>query len=280
MNTDPLNNGPNDDQFEDLHLENEFIKLKLQAEHGAMINSSDDIPPEMEHIFLKQVQEFEKAWQNVTMTKIYDLINCPAYKKEMELSDAELKIELRRLIQMMKEKSIMLEANKKCKPRILYRFITEEFFFHETENIQLPGFTHHFSYEEFQEDHELEIRERTGNFFSEWFLRMMDEYSWYLNRHFVLESGVTISLQTVADKLRKLFEAYREITDGQYSIEKIRFQNADEGRMLGHSEGFVSYKAQLESGEEIKIEGSFKLYFSRDSSFWNIYSFVMPGFQW
>jgi hypothetical protein len=43
----------------------------------------------------------------------------------------------------------------------------------------------------------------------------------------------------------------------------------------------VKYNAILENGEIIHIEGPFKLYFqTQDSSWWDIFFFYWPGFEW
>jgi len=42
----------------------------------------------------------------------------------------------------------------KYAPSVIYKFITEELFDHEMDDIMLPGFVHHFIYEEFHPNHE------------------------------------------------------------------------------------------------------------------------------
>ena len=56
---------PEDEQTEEaMRLENDIMKLKLQAEFGAQFDEiSNDVSPEMEQQFLKQVYDFEKAWE-------------------------------------------------------------------------------------------------------------------------------------------------------------------------------------------------------------------------
>ena len=50
-----------DDPEENLHLQNEFLKLKMMAESGAYFGGSGNLPPEIENQFLNNIIEFE-SW--------------------------------------------------------------------------------------------------------------------------------------------------------------------------------------------------------------------------
>ena len=76
-----------DDPQENLRIENEILKLKMQAESGAVFGGGiADLPPEIEAQFLQNIQKFEDAWKNVNYIKVYDYIGKPDYKKEDDLS--------------------------------------------------------------------------------------------------------------------------------------------------------------------------------------------------
>ena len=49
--------------------------------------------------------------------------------------------------------------------RELYRFITEELFFAETDNIRIEGMVNTFTYEEFHPNHEFDLRSSSQEFF-------------------------------------------------------------------------------------------------------------------
>src|SRR5215211_4677415 len=126
-----------EDRQENLHIENQILKLKMQAESGAYFEElNNNLPPEIENDFLKQVQAFEQAWQNVQQSAVYELLGKPDYKKDELLSDAELKFELKRLFAILEEHNIWLDVLGDQEPRVIYRFITEELFLHQTDDLQ------------------------------------------------------------------------------------------------------------------------------------------------
>jgi hypothetical protein len=148
---------PGSDQFsndrqENLRIENEILKIKMQAEHGAIVGVSHDIPPEIEHEFLRSVEAFEQASQIANFIKVYDFIGRPEFRKAADLSPAEVESELNRITDLLKQKNIILNPIGNFEPMLMYKFITEELFDQETEDFILPGWCKNFIYEEFQPD--------------------------------------------------------------------------------------------------------------------------------
>ncbi len=270
-----------DDPEENLRIENEILKLKLQAEEGAVFSSSDNLPPDLEHSFLQNVQRFEDARKNAKQVKVYELLGKPDYKKESYLSDSEIKMELKKLFDLLESKSMPLAVLGEYEPRLIYKFITEELFEHETDDVQLPGMTKNFTYEEFHPNHKMEIHERTMDFLSDWFEQKFTEYCWELNDPFILSNGTIMPKAEVLKKLENVFNSYSSFANPKYAIGEISFQwNDMEARGMGHAQGVVQYDAILEHGEIVHFEGPFKLYMSNESTWWTVFYFVFPGFKW
>jgi hypothetical protein len=270
-----------EDHNENLHIENEILKLKMQAESNAFIVTEKDIPPDIEHMFLKHVQEWEDAHKNVKQVKIYDYIQRPDYKPQFVLNDEEIGNELDRLTEVLKQNNVCLHVEGKYDPRIIYQFITEEFFDYETDDMRLPGLVQNFTYEEFHPNHKLDIQHRTMDFFEDWFERKFNNYSWELNDELILPDGKTFSKEEVLAKIQKVFDSYTVFNNVQFALGETSFQFDDgNGTGLGHSEGMVKYSAMMENGEIVLIEGPFKLYMSHEHNWWNIFYFVFPGFVW
>lgn len=270
-----------EDPKENLHIENEIMKLKMQAESNAFIVTEKDIPPELENMFLKNVQEWEDAYRNVKQVRIYDLIERPEYKPATDISEEEVQSEVDRLIAIMSMHNICLHVEGKYEPMTIYRFITEDLFEYETDDMQLPGLTQNFTYEEFHPNHELDIQRRTMDFFEDWFERKFDAYSWELDDVFILPDGRTFSKEEVLGKIQQLFDSYPAFNNLQFALGETCFQlNEGDGKGLGHSEGMVKYNAVMENGEVVPVEGPFKMYMAYESNWWNIFYFVFPGFVW
>ena len=282
MNTNKQEENFSEDPVENLRIENEILKLKMQAESGAFFGESEEeLSPEIENIFLQQVQAFEDAWQDARQVMVYDFLDKPLYKMEKDINDIEVSEELKKLLVLFKKHDMVLSVLGEYEPRIIYRFITEELFNLETDDIRIPGFTKHFIYEEFHPNHKMDINERAEAFLEHWFERKFNEYCAELGDPVILNDGSMISNEGFLKKINQVFESYLSFTNCQYEITEISFQwNGEEERGIGHAEGSVQYDAQMENGEQVRIEGPFKLYMSNEYGGWDIFNFVFPGFVW
>jgi hypothetical protein len=253
----------------------------MKAESGAYFCGSNKLPPEIENEFLLNVQQLEDAWKDVKYVKVYDLVGKPDFKKARESSDSEVKDGLEKLLHLLNEHNINLAVHGEYEPRIIYRFITEELFEHETDDLQLPGMSKNFIYEEFHPNHKTDIEECARNFLNHWFEKNFDEHSPELNDPFILSDGTIINKEKVLKKLNDVFASFTSFTNCQFTDIETGFEwDEEEKRGIGHAEGGVRYDAVMENGETIHFEGPFKLYMSSEDYYWGIFYFVFPGFRW
>ena len=112
----------------ELTTENELLKLKMMAEFGGDFAGSEHLPPEVEHIFLKQISRFHQLHEKASMVKIYDFIGAPLYDHVHDLSDREVKKELKKLLSLLRKKGIVVETLSGVGDKEMYRFVTEEIF--------------------------------------------------------------------------------------------------------------------------------------------------------
>lgn len=267
------------DPRKNLQIENEILRMKLQAQAGAVIGIKEDIPPELENVFLQNVIAFEEASSNMPMIAVYDFLGRPQYKLTNELQPEEIGPELRRLQQLLEEKQLLLDVLDTYDDAVIYKFITEELFLQQTYETVLPGMIRHFTYEDFHPNHKIDIRERAMDFLGDWFERKMDEHSWQLNAEFILPDATVIRLPDMIKKIKAIFASYISFRKCQYAIGEIGFEwQNDKG--LGFCEGAVKYEALTESGEAVLVEGPFKLYLQNQGGWWSIFYFIFPGFTW
>lgn len=272
-----------DDPEEHLRMENELLKLKLQAQFGAQMGMSENLPPNVENEFLKNVFAFEQNLGEYKAVKVLELLGNPNFPKANGLSEVELTKEYQQLLKLLKEKSMAVDFIRPRSERFMYQFITEELFQHETDGGMpgLAGMTRNFIYEEFHIDHELEIQNRTKDFLRSWFNQSFSESSMELNETFVLPDKQILSREEVLTKIQVTFDCYTSFTNCKVAMQEIKFQWNDETQTgMGHAEGAVKYDAISESGETIHVEGPFKLYLSSEAGWWSVFYFVFPGFSW
>lgn len=144
------------DDEEQLKAENDFLKMKLMLERGGHFggNENSELPPELENQFLNNVMAFEREFEKHQIIKIFEKLGSPThFKPASEIADADIESAWEELDMFMREKGINLDV---CSPNIsvreLYRFTTEELFEYETDDMNLPGWTTNFIYDEFHPD--------------------------------------------------------------------------------------------------------------------------------
>lgn len=267
----------------DIPLENELLILKLKAEFGAECSTGDgDIPPIIINEFLRSVYEFEHRFREPRPTiRLFEKLGQPYFRKAEELKDAMLSRELKRLLQLLQQHQLELDVMGEYPDRTIYKFITEEFLFIEIEDMDLPGYIHHYSYEDFHPNHELDIRQRSVDFLSQWFSKQLNDYSWELADTFIHPDTREFNKQHVLKKVNQLFDAYECFMNCEYLINRLEYEwheKLGSGRAI--VEGQVRYDARTECGELVHREGPFEFYLSNTQGWWSIFYFVFPGFNW
>lgn len=267
----------------DLPLENELLMLKLKAEFGAECTTGDEtIPPGVVNEFLRSVYAFEKKFREPRKSiMIYDKIGRPPCRKAQELSDRQLSRELKRLLHIMRQHRLELDVLGAYPDRAIYSFVTDELFRKEIEDLDMPGFVNHFCYEDYHPNHEMDIRERTIEFLSQWFGKQLNEYSWQLADPFIHPDTRQFKKEEVLKKIWQVFDSYQCFLNSEYLISQLDFEWSDQ-RQNGNAyvAGRVRYDARLENGEVIHQEGPFELYLFNAGNWWSIFYFVFPGFNW
>ena len=133
-----------------LEGDNAMLRLHLQEEYGMNFdNKSSELSPELENKFLRYMEAFEKEYAKNEQVKLYDFLGTPPFKRNEDVKDEELMDALTYLQIAMAKKLVRLDVLSDVAPREIYRFITEELFNEEVDNISIPGLNLCFIYEEF-----------------------------------------------------------------------------------------------------------------------------------
>jgi len=272
-------NNPQDNNSNDPKFENELLKLQLKAETGHTAEIGGDAPLEIQNEFLNHILAFERGAADKKTIKIFDRIGRPKFEAADTLNDKQLTQSIDRLIKLLGENSIAIDFLGDYEERTIYKFITEELFALEINDIRIPGMFTQFTYEDFHPNHKLDIESLAEEFLSQWIKRSLDHQSWELSDLFILPNGTTLPKSAVVDKIDKFSDLFTHFSLTDQSIQDVSFTlKGDSG--LGHAEGFINYIATLEDGEKVEISGPFKLYMSLEVSWWSIFYFAFPGFTW
>ncbi|MBN1184440.1 MAG: hypothetical protein JXB49_19265 [Bacteroidales bacterium] len=201
---------------ERLHLENEIRKIKLSLEYGAVfpeIPDKKDLPPEIENEFLKYIETFESTHQNSERIILYDYIGKPDFIKEEELSDEDLVYELDHIMEILVLNGIDLDTICEVDDRTLYKFVTEELFLQQVNNVRIEGMHQCFIYEEFHPNHEHDIERHSTEFVKDFLNTDSDFYTTYITKN--VES----------DKNLFYFRnSFREFTLSHFQITSLNYE--------------------------------------------------------
>ena len=140
----------------------------------------------------------------------------------------------------------------------------------------------HFSYEEFYPDHELDISETAEKFLSGFLERSLDENTYYIGEEIAEPDGKIVKKEDFMKRFAAMYEATSAFENTSFEIAQTEFElqeDKDGISGMGFSEGLIKYEMVFQSGERKKIDGPFKIYFSREWESWNIFFFYLAGFN-
>jgi hypothetical protein len=269
--------------FDDLHdadkirAENEIRKMKMTLESGAdfYIDPDMKIDPDVERNWLDQIEKFEDAHRNATIVQVLDFIGNPVYRLHEELSDSEVSRELQDILELLSRKGIEIDTIYEVEDRELYRFITQELFFHEIDDIHIEGMTCHFIYEEFHPNHLNDVKSDCIDLVKNIFNK---EYSFnpkYVNfdNKLITRANEPVSKEEAIRRIDLFRDAYTEL-----NFEEIDFQTVliDTERAVVICR--IKYSA-TEAGTNKRMHmngtGSFEMKLIFDM--WHFYRIDIPG---
>jgi hypothetical protein len=260
-----------DDQDE-IRSENELLKLKLERE-GVMGSNGSAHRPTREDQWLNSVYNFEQQYKGANLIKVYDFLGRPAVKKMHELKPVEIGSELDRIQSLMEEKGMTLDCSGDYDHAIIYRFVTEELFLHEIEDVSMAGTVIHFIYEEFHPNHELDLRRYAGELIEILFRKKWDRFDSHCFAGHVGFKGRIYDNEGIADIIQAFQEAHESFSVEQFEIQNVKFDLAKEHAGV---DARIRYRAL---GNRYRyFDGLCKITFLFQWGYWYIDGFKLPGF--
>jgi hypothetical protein len=261
-------------------LENDLLKLKMQAEYGAVFTTSEELPPAVERAFLQNVMAFEALGKNAPRIAVYDLIGRPLFKPSAELTAEDAPRALEEMINLLEANDLSLVMLYDYPPLLIYTFITEELFFEEIEDISMPGMLGVFVYENFHPKHAALIEELTTAFLEGWRNLHWEDLNNLLYYVGVLPNDEVIKEEEMLRIIEREKQRYDALQLFEFNIEHIQFEWKEGNVGLGFSEGQLKTMAMPRQGLPAYLSGEFRVYFCNTDGYWRITFFYMPGFDW
>lgn len=271
-----------EDPEENLRMQNDFLKLKMMAQSGAIFGGDGALPPEIENEFLKNILEFESMNAIPNSQTIRNILGNPVFEIQENHDDQKLEEEFERLNHLLAKHYINVDFIAPQTNRFKYDFITKELFNHETFFVPVNGMITNFLFEEFHPDYESDIKEITHKFLNDFLERKLDNDSNYLSAEIIEPDGKIVTNEEMIKRFHVLYEATDEIANFSFQIDNVSFELKEEvegASGMGFSEGGICYDLVFKNGEIRKIDGPFKIYFGREWGCWSVYFFYLAGFN-
>lgn len=205
---------------------------------------------------------------------IYDFVENPTYKPVNEISETEIKFELKRILNLLGQKGIGVDTICKVDDRELYRFITEELLLEETDDMMIEGMTHNFIYEEFHPNHEHDIKNNCKEFIEGLLNKKVS-----LNPSFMPISSKIYSKDGIIkqEDAVKQMEEFREAFDS-FKLKWFKITSLKIAEETAEVDFDINYTGIIEGGNEKKVfsgTGDFMLKYEYD--YWCINKISIPG---
>ncbi|MCX6275672.1 MAG: hypothetical protein NTV09_10750 [Bacteroidetes bacterium] len=159
---------------------------------------------------------------------------------------------------------------------LIYRFITEEFFEHEVDDIQVDGMINHFVYETFHANHDYDLR-RYATEFIEKVLKgsWIPEFDKSDLTSEVTFRGKQYDGDSISCIIQTFQEAFHPAEIKESSIEHVGFDLEEQFASVRLQ---LSYSTRPENGKAPVYSGKAFLNFKMEFDYWRICSFQLPGF--
>lgn len=264
---------------EELSTENELMKLKMMAELGGNFLGSDELPPEIENKFLKQIMSFHKKHDQAKSISVYKKIGSPEYNHVNDISDKQLEKELSKIWKVMQKNGIGLSVLYDVPKREVYRFITEELFKLEVDDIKMKGWTSQYIYEEFHPTEDYDLKIAVQQCVHMLFTKDMPFFGEQFSEELKDGIGLSMEPEELLEKIEKFHDEFLQLNLCEI---KMTVNNKNEEAKTGCVTCEVNYKTQKEKGQRLKKEFAvleFVLEKADDElGFWNIKQIITDLF--
>ena len=257
---------------------NERKRKDLEEKYGARFSFSEsDAPPEIIGEWLDTVEEFERQFQGAGKTTVRAYAGNPDCPPPSALSPLEIPRELRRLIDHLGAHAVAVHFDRTVSQAEAYRFIVEELFDMEIDDVRIAGMTHSFAYEDFHPDAEACATMFAGHFLYALFGKDSDGCIQRTDRDELYSSSGRPVSQAEMRRSIETFEGGIAAFTGSDVSEKECAVRGDYATVR-----FAVSWTGLQAGtlQSLSASGEATLTMKRAGIVWNVVRVVCPGWEW
>ncbi|MEF8811567.1 MAG: hypothetical protein V5A47_11630 [Bacteroidales bacterium] len=261
---------------------NQRKKREIEKKYGAKFSNHSNLPPDIEAEWLKHIEKFEEQFNQGKRTTLWEFLGKPGFIPFNEIKASELTAELKRLTNIMNKKNIILDTICEVEDEELYRFITEELFNQEMDDIQIEGMVSHFIYEEFHPNPGLDIEEAYEYLLTSMMNKSEDvmnggyDFLYLDDEKYVDSKGRKKEGELVKKKITDFLDSFDYFNLLMEEIKDIRINEEKTSAELDFYIHFDAYYGGTSGKMTFKGKGNFWL---RPGEYggWSIYHMNMPG---
>ena len=256
---------------------NEQKRKELEEKYGARFSFNDaDAPPEIIGEWLQTVEEFERRFQSAGKTTVRAYAGDPATPPPSTIPAGKMIAELRRLLEHLSAHAIAVHFDRTVPAAEAYRFIVEELFEMEIDDVHLDGMTHNFVYSDFHPDEGACASMFAGRFLHSLFCRDIESCmrridGWELST----PSGRSVSREEFRQALERFVSSVAVFTSSDVTERECTIT----GRQAIVK--FALSWSGLEAGTlgQLRASGIATLHLRRDGLAWNVTRIECPGWM-
>lgn len=257
---------------EKLKSGNELLKKKLTNEFG-MKSFGSELPDDVENQWLNYIYDFEKMYKDAKRVKVCELIGSPEFKPISQLNKDEITSELERLLNIMFENSIVLNTICDYEDEVIYKFITEELFQEETDDMQIEGMRHCFIYEEFHPNPKYDLEHEANELFESIFERQWDDKFDIIRLcRQIIFNGKHFEIKKFSEIVLKYQKLREEFADRNLDFHEVNFNVEEKKATVAGNITYLSNDSNIKSDFTLNFEID-------DLGYWIINQITMPGFN-
>jgi hypothetical protein len=273
-----------EDDYYDKKIDNGLKKKELEKKYGAHFSEFNELPPEMENQWLNSIETFEEQFDNAKRTTVWEYMDKPDYKSKDELKPHEISKELERLYELMDENGISLSTLCEVEDAELYRFITEELFQQEMDDIRIPGMMSCFTYEEFHPNAKLDIEEAIDYFFRMTMAKMENiggtgyDMLYVDTENHKDPNGNKIDKQKVIDCINNFLDSFDSFEVVTYDEKTFEINEEETDAKVTFTIHFKGLSENSSETYDVRGDGCFKLK-PGEYGGWEMYHIDLPGLR-
>jgi hypothetical protein len=257
---------------------NEQKRRALEQRFGALCSFDDtDVPPEIIGEWLDYIEEFETRYQGAGRTTVRAFIGSPLFPPRDCLSPSDLSRELFRLVGLLSSNAIEVHFDKPLSDAEQYRFLTEELFDQEIDDIRIPGMTHNFLYGEIRAVETAGAVAVARHFLESLFRRDAAACANAAAENgFISPSGIPLTRAALAQAIGEFLGGIAACT--LYDIEELSC-------VIDGERGAATFRVAWDGWEAaamkpLSASGMAVLRMTKSSSGWEVTGARVPGWRW